>query len=362
MSPGTGMSMSKQKFKIKDENRFQVIDAFRYFFFLVVSIFVASLVFDIVVAIVASVSGTPKETLDNSETVTILSTVMSPIVLIAYSLVYSKIRKVRLRTSFNDGQRLSLLPISVAIVLAIIAIFLFSPFMDLVEYGFMQLGYNPDPTIPLQEKMQSSIGYFFLGLLIYALLPAIAEEIVFRGVIQNSILSKYKGWIAISISTFLFVLMHGALQQTVYQLVMGIMLGYVACVGGSILYSIILHFLNNTFVILFSCFEIVPYLSENAIYYNIYSMIFPVCIFLLGVALAGILFWVLKYLRTKNFFRYEPKKKNKQVTNEDFENTKLGIKDLWKNSSYNEKVFALSGIVLVGIIWIINTISGFISS
>ena len=73
-------------------------------------------------------------------------------------------------------------------------------------------------------------------------------------IIQNTIHSKYNGFVAVTVSTLLFVLMHGALQQTVYQLVMGIMLGYVACVGGSILYSIILHFLNNTFVLLFGCF------------------------------------------------------------------------------------------------------------
>lgn len=353
--------MSKKKFQIKNENKFQVADAFKFFFFLVVTIFGASLVFDIVVYIVSAISGTPKESLDSSEAVIILSTCMSPIVLIGYSLVYSKIRKVKLRTSFSDGQKLSLLPISVSIVLAIIAIFLFSPFMDLVEYGFMQLGYNPNNTIPLQEKMQTEFGYFLLGILIYALLPAIAEEIVFRGVIQNSLLSKYKGWVAIAFSTLLFVLMHGALQQTVYQVIMGIMLGYVACVGGSIFYSIILHFLNNAFVILFSCFEIVPYLSENAIYYNIYSMIFPICIFLLGVVLAGILFWVLKYLRTKNFFRFEPKKKkDKMVQDEDFEDEKLGFKDFVKGLTYNEKVFVISGIVLVGTIWIINTISGFV--
>ena len=62
--------------------------------------------------------------------------------------------------------------------------------MDLVEYGFMNLGYNPDNTIPMQDKMSASFSSFMLGLLIYALLPAIAEEIVFRGVIQKSMLSK----------------------------------------------------------------------------------------------------------------------------------------------------------------------------
>jgi len=97
------------------------------------------------------------------------------------------------------------------------------------------------------------------------------------------------------------------------------------------------------------------------LYYNIFSLVFPICIFLLGIGLVGILFWVLKYLRTKNFFRYEPKKKkSKKVENVEIE--KLKFKDFWKNTAYNEKVYAITSIVLVGLIWLINTISGFVVS
>lgn len=350
--------MSKQNFKV-EKNKYSVLDGFKFFFFLIVSIILASLVFDIVLAIIASCKGLERSVFETSETVQVLSYVINPIIFILYFFVYNAIHKIQIKDAFSDGQKISLLPISVSIVLAIIAIFLFTPLMDLVEYGFMNLGYNPDNTIPLQDKMSTSFKYFILGLLIYALLPAIAEEIVFRGVIQKSMLSKYNGFTAIFVSTLLFVLMHGALQQTVYQLIMGIMLGYVACVGGSILYSIILHFLNNAFVILFGCFNLVGYLTEETYYYNIYSMIFPICLFMLGAILVGILFWVLKYLRTKNFFRYAPKKKKKKQA-QVLEEPKLSLKDMFKNFKYNEKVFASVSILLIGIIWIINTISQFI--
>ena len=91
-------------------------------------------------------------------------------------------------------------------------------------------------------------------------------------------------------------------------------------------------------------------------------MVFPVCIFMLGLILAGILFWVLKYLRTKNFFRYETKKmKNAKHKKEVVEVNKFGIKEFVKNLTYTEKIFAIAGLVLIGFIWIINTISGFVS-
>lgn len=342
-----------------NKRKYSVLDAFKFFFFLVITIFAVSIIFDIVLGIVCSVKDIEREVLNNNEFVQIISYIINPIVFIIYFFVYNLIHKVDNKFAFNDGQKISLLPISVSIVLAIIAIFLFTPFMKLIEYWFMNMGYNPDDTIPLQDKMSSSFKFFMLGLLIYALLPAIAEEIVFRGVIQKSIMSKYNGFVAICVSTLLFVLMHGALQQTVYQLIMGIMLGYVACVGGSILYSIILHFLNNAFVLLFGCFNIVSYLSEDVYYINVYSIIFPICIFLLGIILVGILFWVLKYLRNKNFFRIEKKKKKSKVQTEE---VKFGIKDFWKNLEYKDKVFAIASVTLIGIVWLVNTISQFIVS
>jgi len=353
--------MSKEKL-IKERGKYTVLDAFRFFFFLVIAIFCASFVFDIILGIVANSKGISISELSKDETVQAISYAISPVVLIVFFLVYNKIRNIKNKDAFTDGQKVSLLPISVAIVLAIISIFLFTPFMNLIEYWFSQGGYNPDASIPLENKMKSSVGFFFLGLLIYALLPAIAEEIVFRGVILRSLNTKFNGFVSIMISTILFVLMHGALQQTMYQFIVGIMLGFLACVGGSIVYSIILHFLSNALVLVFGCFNLVSYLSsESTIYINIYSMIFPICIFLLGLVLVGILFWVLKYLRNKNFFRYEPKKKKKvKVNPKDLDvEQKVGFKGLWKSLTYNEKVYALVGIILVGIIWIINTVSQF---
>lgn len=354
--------MNKRDFK-KFNNKYESVDAFRFFFFLVVSVMAVSLLYNVVLNIVAVSMGTDFNTLYATESVQVITNCLSPVTLIVYFIVYNSVRKISFKEAFSDGQKISLLPISIAIVLAIIAIFLFTPFMNLIDYLFSLSGYNPSSEIPLTEKMASSGGYFLLGLFVYALLPAISEEIVFRGVIQRSLLSKYSGFVAIFMSSILFVLMHGSLQQTVYQLVMAILLGYLACVGGSILYSIILHFLNNALVLVFGCFDIVPYLSaENTQYYNIFSMIFPVCIFLLGVALVGILFWVLKYLRNKNFFREDSSTKHSPKSSDSSAQAeKIGLLSMWKNTTYLEKVFLIISLVMVGALWLINTINGFVS-
>lgn len=355
----------KQEKNFNLKNEYTMLDAFKSFFFLIIAMVGVSLVFEIVLTIVASGMGKSLEDLANTETVTIIKYILNPIVFIVFFFVYTGTRKLSPKEALSDGQKISLLPISISMVLAVICIFLFTPFMNLIEYWFSKLGYVVDNTIPLVDKMQSSGTYFLLGILIYALLPAIAEELIFRGLIQKGLASKLNGIATITLTTTLFVLVHGSLQQTVYQMLVGIMLSFIVCVGGSILYSIILHFFNNLFVLLFSTFDIVGYLSsKNTVYYNVFSQLFPILLFLLGVVLVAILFWVLKYLRNKNFFRYDPKVKKKVRKIEPIilnEPDKLRLRDLWKNAHYSEKVFVISSLALAGLIWLVNTISGFVA-
>lgn len=348
----------------KQKNEYTLLDAFKSFFFLILIMVGVSFLFEIILIIVASATKKTFEQISNGEIVTIIKYILNPIVFIVYFFVYNHIRKLKVKECLSDGQQISMLPISISMVLAIICIFLFTPFMNLIDYWFSEMGYSVDNTIPLYEKMKTSGTYFLLGVMVFALLPAIAEELIFRGLIQKGLSTRLKGFATIMLTSIMFVLIHGSLQQTVYQLIVGIILSFLVAVGGSVVYSIILHFLSNFFVLLFSTFDIVSYLSSsNTIYYNVFTQIFPILLFLLGVVLVAILFWVLKYLRNKNFFRYDPKT-NKKIREKNVNKNaveKIKLKDLWANTSYIEKVFLLSSFALVGIIWIINTISGFLA-
>ena len=344
--------------KNNEYKEYSLIDAFKVFFYLLIVVAGVSFFLQITIIIVGGNNAT---NLLESERVKIIAYLLTPLTFITFYVFYNAKRKVKQTFAFGDGQKISFLPISVAMVLAIICIFMFTPFINLIDYGFSEMGYIVDNTLPLQEKMSSSGLYLLLGIIIFALLPAIAEELIFRGIIQKSLSTRLNGFSTVILTSIMFVLMHGSLQQTVYQFIVGILLSYVSYVGGSILYSIILHFLNNALVVLFSCFDIVEYLSyDTTVYYNIFSMIFPVMIFLLGCVLVGILFWVLKYLRNKNFFRYVKKSKKKNAEDDNLQVEKVGLNNLWKSMSYNEKVFMIFGFVIVGVVWLIQTIDGFL--
>lgn len=89
-----------------------------------------------------------------------------------------------------------------------------------------------------------STGNFFLQLFLVAVLPAIGEEFLHRGVVLQGI--KHMGFKkAIFISSLLFGLIHFNIQQVSYAFVVGLILGLVAVVSKNIVPAMIIHFTNN---------------------------------------------------------------------------------------------------------------------
>ncbi len=92
-------------------------------------------------------------------------------------------------------------------------------------------------------------------ILVIALLPAVLEETVFRGVVFGGM--QKGGWGTISavlISGALFSLFHGNPEQTVYQFLCGAAFALLAQRAGSILPGMLAHFVNNALIlILKSC-------------------------------------------------------------------------------------------------------------
>lgn len=85
-----------------------------------------------------------------------------------------------------------------------------------------------------------------LGVLSVAVVPALIEEAVIRGIIMQP-LRKYGDKYAIIASALLFAVMHGNMVQIPYTVIGGFLLGYLAIATGSLWPSIILHFINNLY-------------------------------------------------------------------------------------------------------------------
>lgn len=91
---------------------------------------------------------------------------------------------------------------------------------------------------------------YIAGIFILALLPAIAEEMIFRACIQKVFISISKNaWTGIIITATLFSMMHLSFYGFLPRLFLGILLGYVFYKGDNIWLTIIIHFLNNAFAL-----------------------------------------------------------------------------------------------------------------
>lgn len=83
-------------------------------------------------------------------------------------------------------------------------------------------------------------------LLLLAVLPAICEELAFRGFIFGGLLRSGGVLRAIIISALFFGFTHTLLQQSIAASMMGLVLGLIAWRTGGVLCTIIVHLINNT--------------------------------------------------------------------------------------------------------------------
>lgn len=81
--------------------------------------------------------------------------------------------------------------------------------------------------------------------LVIAVAPAICEEMLFRGLIYNSMKEKYRVSVAIAIVAVLFGIYHMSLVKFIPTGLLGLVLCYVAYKTGSIFPSMMMHFINN---------------------------------------------------------------------------------------------------------------------
>lgn len=91
-----------------------------------------------------------------------------------------------------------------------------------------------------------SVSDMLFNVFMIALLPAVGEELLFRGIIQRLLSDWAKNiHIAIWISAILFSAMHMQFYGFIPRMLLGALLGYLLAWSGSLWLPIIAHFVNN---------------------------------------------------------------------------------------------------------------------
>lgn len=118
-------------------------------------------------------------------------------------------------------------------------------------YAYFALKYLPEET-----KLLESFDFLFSNttiisqLIIISMIPAIIEELLFRGLFLSSFLNNTSAFKSIVITSLMFAAMHFSLIKLVPTFLLGAVFGYVVYKSKSILIAIFLHFINNSISIL----------------------------------------------------------------------------------------------------------------
>ena len=92
----------------------------------------------------------------------------------------------------------------------------------------------------------NSLSKYLVSIIVIAILPAIFEELLFRGVIQNIFTKWFKGpWVAILLTAFIFSIIHLSFYGFFVRFALGIILGLIFYYSGSLWLVIIFHFFYN---------------------------------------------------------------------------------------------------------------------
>ncbi len=97
-------------------------------------------------------------------------------------------------------------------------------------------------------------GGLLINIALIALLPAVGEELFFRGIIQRLFQEKLNAHAAIWLTGIIFSLIHFQFYGFIPRMLMGTLFGYLLWWTGSLWVPIVAHFTNNALAVIFYFF------------------------------------------------------------------------------------------------------------
>ena len=169
--------------------------------------------------------------------------------------------------------------------------------MDLPNYWHVQL----TQSVPFLKSLYDSLmavlnsmvgGPFWSSFLLTAIFAPVFEEWLCRGMVLRGLLTRMKPGSAIVVSALFFALIHMNPWQALNAFVIGLVMGVVYYRTGSLLLTMLIHFINNgTAVVLAQ----IPSLSEDEFLVDMIDRPTYMVVYVLGLAaLAGGLYLVTR--------------------------------------------------------------------
>ncbi|MEA4976094.1 MAG: CPBP family intramembrane glutamic endopeptidase [Paludibacter sp.] len=100
-----------------------------------------------------------------------------------------------------------------------------------------------------------TVGGLLVNLGLIAIIPAIGEELFFRGILQQILQNKVKAHAAVWITAIIFSAIHFQFFGFIPRMLMGALLGYLFLWTGNIWVPVAAHFTNNAAAVLYYYFK-----------------------------------------------------------------------------------------------------------
>ena len=154
----------------------------------------------------------------------------------------------------------------------------------------------------LEESAQVTTNLLLEGTSIWDLLgnilfigvfAAVAEEVFFRGALQQLLGKLFKNkHLAVWVTAFIFSLLHMQFYGFLPRIILGAVLGYLFVYSKNLWIPIFVHFLNNALVVIFNFF-----FRENSVYQYLEHPAITLTFLVAGLVSLGLLvylFWLFK--------------------------------------------------------------------
>ena len=162
-------------------------------------------------------------------------------------------------------------PVVLVVILAILSMWVAIPMINFIgdlnnQISFSEsLKFIEEALRTYEEKIAglteqllasgNSFGGLALNLLVMAIVPALGEELLFRGVIQNSLAKNLNNkLLAVWITAFLFSAIHFQFYGFIPRMLLGAYFGYLLIWSKSIWLPVTAHLANNATIVLFYFF------------------------------------------------------------------------------------------------------------
>ena len=204
-----------------------------------------------------------------------------------------------------------------SLLLTIILVILIYPVILLLNGVFLSLLSNfvEYKNFPMELMLQNVPIFNYL--IFMCLVPAICEEVFFRGTLTNAY-NVYGEKFSIIVSALVFALFHFDIQNFIAPFLLGLLFASLIEVTGSILPAIVAHFVNNVIAVLTARYfndRFFDFLRQTKFTREIGSLELSIIIILVLLSILSIVLsrFILKNLRKENLGQKEVKIRYRDV-------------------------------------------------